>query len=109
MSSQTRVKYIDEEIKKIVEQLPPNAGMVVLNEYREMSKVVKTALDRFYEAMAGIEERDSIERIEKALEDLNDACEVNSGYDDIYRAAKREAENAISKVVADEGLNMFND
>lgn len=102
-------QHLDQKIHELVKGMSPEAGLLVLKEFNSIPFVIKDAVEDFYAAMEDIEELDSIDLIKDALARLKKACEANPQYKGLYDVAKSEAKDAIADVIANEGIDIFND
>ena len=101
---------MDNKIIQLVEELPTQAAKAVLEEYQNnIPFVVKDAIDEFYNAMNSIDGKESISVLSNALRQLKQACEANPDYKEVYEAASKEAKESVADIVANNGLDIFND
>lgn len=100
------MKTPDEEILDMVKDYPPWMANAVLDSYGRMSYTVKDALEGFYKALGGTNGEFTADRITDALESLRNACEANPEYEDIYQAAKTEANNRIADAYANGDISV---
>lgn len=100
---------LDEAIFSLVDSVSPRVGKLILQQYHKMPFVVRDAVGDFYAVLSKASDKDSINKIREVLNRLQEACVANPNYKDIYEAAKKEAQDEIAEVVANEGMSLFGD
>lgn len=100
---------VTDSIIRMTKECSPAVGKVLLEQYQNIPYVVRDAVDGFYEALERIEDRDSISAIKESLNKLGEACEANPTYRDVYEAAKKEAQDEIAEIIANEGMTLFDE
>lgn len=107
MEEKKPTKSLNETIFSLVDSVSPTVGKLILKKYHMIPFVVKDAVEDLYAAISKASDRDSIDKIKEALKNLKEACEANPDYNGVYEAAKKEAQDEIAEVVANEGMALF--
>ena len=107
MQDKKKLRNADSAILELVDSVSPAVGKLILNEYNKMPYAMREAIKDFYAALDDVADKDSIGTIQEALNKLRNVCDANPAYKDVYEAAKREAQNEIAEVVANEGMALF--
>lgn len=100
---------VESAILKLVDEVSPFVGQLILEEYNKIPFTIKNAVAAFQEAISNVANPDSLDNIKETLEKLRLACEANPDYKDVYETAEQEAKTQLAEVIGEEASKMLDE